>query len=88
MRDQKDLKDLKDQRDQRDQKELRLDSLQGFLLSQIPAQMTYHELEEVPVRREDLFEQLDRNLSRLVDLHARLGFVMREVRYQMKLEHI
>jgi hypothetical protein len=47
--------------------------------------LSYHELSDVPVREVDLFEQLDQNLVQLEDLQKRMAFMMREIRYLMKL---
>jgi hypothetical protein len=49
------------------------------------SQEAYHELDEVPVRKIDPLEQLERNLEALHSTQARLQFVMREVRYLMKV---
>lgn len=46
---------------------------------------SYHEMSDVPVREVDLFEQLDQNLAQLEDLQKRMSFMMREIRYLMKL---
>lgn len=45
----------------------------------------YHELDEVPVREIDLIESVEENVHRLEDLQARLRFMMREVKYLLKL---
>lgn len=45
----------------------------------------YHELAEVPVRKVDLIESVEQNLAHVEDLQARLSFMMREVKYLMKL---
>jgi hypothetical protein len=50
-----------------------------------PMQEAYHELDEVPVRKIDPLEQLERNLEALQLTQSRLQFVMREVRYLMKV---
>lgn len=46
---------------------------------------TYHELADVPVREIDLIESVEQNLAHVEDLQARLSFMMREVKYLMKL---
>ncbi len=38
----------------------------------------------VPVVQQDALAQLHTNLAMLEDMQARLAFVMREVRYQLK----
>ena len=48
-------------------------------------QLTYHELEEVPVRSIDSLEQLQRNMIQLSNVRTRLQFMMREIRYVMKV---
>lgn len=45
----------------------------------------YFEMDEVPVRQIDVVEELRKNLAQLEDLHGRMKFVMREVRYLMKM---
>lgn len=47
-------------------------------------QPSYHEMADVPVVQQDALTQLQNNLSMLEDMQARLAFVMREVRYQLK----
>ena len=51
----------------------------------MPSGQSYHELSDVPVRETDLVEQLENNLSQLQDLQSRLQFMMREIRYVMKV---
>lgn len=46
---------------------------------------SYHELADVPVVEIDLLDSLNQNIAKLSDLHGRLNFVMREIRYLMKL---
>ncbi|MFN7455103.1 MAG: hypothetical protein ACK5RO_10655 [Pseudobdellovibrionaceae bacterium] len=48
-------------------------------------QMSYFEMDEVPVREVSLVEQLDSNLSKLEKLQAKHQFLMREIRYLMKV---
>lgn len=50
-----------------------------------PTQMTYHELAEVPVRNVDVLDQLEQNIAQIEMLRAKFQFVMRELRYQMKI---
>lgn len=45
----------------------------------------YHELADIPVREVDLVESVQENLQHLEELQARLGFMMREVKYLLKL---
>ena len=47
--------------------------------------LSYHEMADVPVREVHLFDQLDQNLAQLEDLQKRMSFMMREIRYLMKL---
>lgn len=49
------------------------------------AAVAYHELAEIPVKEVDLLEAVDENLQRLEELQARLRFMVREVKYLMKL---
>jgi hypothetical protein len=46
---------------------------------------SYHELADQPVVEIDALAQLHANLEMLSDLQSRLTFVMREVRYLMKV---
>ena len=46
---------------------------------------TYHEMSDIPVVERDAFAQLCTNIAMLEDLQGRLSFVMREVRYLMKV---
>jgi hypothetical protein len=49
------------------------------------ARHSYHELAEKPVVEVDLIETLHQNISKISDLQNRLNFVMKEIRYLMKL---
>ena len=49
------------------------------------AQISYHEMDTVPVREVNVLEQLHANLETLKDLQARMNFMMREIRYLMKV---
>lgn len=46
---------------------------------------SYHELADTPVVEKDALAQLHTNIEMLADLQGRLAFVMREVRYLMKV---
>ncbi|WP_295900291.1 hypothetical protein [uncultured Bdellovibrio sp.] len=46
---------------------------------------SYHELADTPVVEVDALAQLQSNIEMLSDLQSRLSFVMREVRYLMKV---
>lgn len=48
------------------------------------SQATYHEMADVPVVQMDALSQLHANLALVEDMQARLAFMMREIRYQMK----
>jgi hypothetical protein len=48
------------------------------------AQATYHEMSDTPVVQMDALAQLHANISLIEEMQARLSFLMREVRYQMK----
>lgn len=50
-----------------------------------PTQMAYHELAEIPVKEMDVLEQLEQNIATLELLRSKFNFVMREVRYQLKV---
>lgn len=45
----------------------------------------YHELADIPVREIDLLESVEANLAQLEELQARLRFMVREVKYLMKI---
>jgi hypothetical protein len=47
-------------------------------------QQAYRELSEQHVVEVDVLERLKMNLSQLEDLHARLGFMLKEVSYLIK----
>ena len=47
--------------------------------------VAYHELADVPVKEINLLDAVDENLQRLDELQARLSFMIREVKYLMKL---
>lgn len=49
------------------------------------SQLTYHELAEVPVQTTDVVDQLQANLKQLADLQSRMKFMMKEIRYLMKV---
>lgn len=46
---------------------------------------SYHEMADMPVVEVDCLSQLHTNIEMLSDLQARLAFLMREVRYLMKV---
>ena len=55
-------------------------------LERIPStQMAYHELAEVPVQEVDQLDLLHKNLEQLSDIRSRLQFMMKEIRYVMKV---
>lgn len=47
--------------------------------------ISYHEMEVIPVRDVNVLEQLQANLETLADLQQRMNFMMREIRYLMKV---
>ncbi len=49
------------------------------------AQLSYHEMADVPVQATDVIEQLNANLAQLADLQGRMQFMMKEIRYLLKL---
>jgi hypothetical protein len=49
------------------------------------SQLSYHEMADIPVRETDLLEQLEANMKQLEDLQSRMKFMMREIRYVMKV---
>ena len=49
------------------------------------SQISYHEMDTVPVREVNVLEQLHTNLETLKDLQSRMNFMMREIRYLMKV---
>lgn len=53
--------------------------------SVMSSQLVYNELNEYPVQESDLFEQLENNLAQLEDIRHRMSFMMKEIRYLMKI---
>jgi hypothetical protein len=47
---------------------------------------SYHEMSDVPVVERDALSQLHANLAELENLQGRLSFLMKEVRYLMKVQ--
>lgn len=56
-----------------------------MLASSAINQVVYKEMSDTPLTEVSIFEQLDQNLSEVENLTRRLQFMMREVRYLMKL---
>lgn len=46
---------------------------------------SYHEMADTPVKEKDVLTQLNENLDTLADLQKRYSFVMKEVRYLLKV---
>ncbi len=46
---------------------------------------SYHEMSDFPVQEQDDLLQLQTNIAMLEDLQLRFSFVMKEVRYLMKV---
>ena len=55
------------------------------LATVLPSQQVYHEMSETPVTEMDALSQLRANIETLADLQGRMSFVMREVKYLMKV---
>lgn len=53
--------------------------------SSLKTHVSYHEMSDKPVVQVDCLAQLHTNLEMLSDLQSRLSFMMREVRYLMKV---
>ncbi len=51
----------------------------------LQTRQTYHEMSDIPVQDVSDLAELEMNLKTLNDLQNRLSFVMREVRYLMKV---
>lgn len=49
---------------------------------------TYHELSDSAVVKKDITELVNENLLLLEDLHARQRFLLREIRYLLKLDEV
>ncbi len=49
------------------------------------ADLSYHEMAEVPVTRVSQIEQLRTNIAQLEDINARMKFMTKEIRYLMKV---
>lgn len=57
-------------------------SQEGLVYS---SQVVYNEMAEIPVQETDVLEQLQANIRQLADLQARMKFMMKEIRYLMKI---
>ncbi|MBV2167428.1 MAG: hypothetical protein KUL82_01865 [Bdellovibrio sp.] len=72
--------------DKNTQVETAVESYLGSLSEVSPVtHKSYHELADTPVVESDSLAQLSANIEMLTDLQARLSFLMREVRYLMKV---
>ena len=61
-------------------------SSESYLGSEhISTHVAYNEMADVPVQYVDPVAEVQKNLVHLQDLQARMKFMMREVRYLMKL---
>jgi hypothetical protein len=49
------------------------------------SEISYHEMAETPVQQIDILEQLEANMKQLTELQSRMNFMMREIRYLMKV---
>ena len=49
------------------------------------SQYTYHELADIPVQEVDVLQALENNMTQLNDIQNRMQFMMREIRYLMKV---
>lgn len=49
------------------------------------ADLSYHEMADVPVTRVSQIEQLRANIAQLEDMSARIKFMTKEIRYLMKV---
>ncbi len=49
------------------------------------SQFSYHEMADVPVQEIDVLQALENNLNQLDVLQSRMQFMMREIRYLMKV---
>lgn len=63
----------------------RLTSLSEFLETSTSLETVYRELEEIPVQRYDLIDELNVNLRQLEEMQNKLSFVMRDIRSVMKI---
>jgi hypothetical protein len=60
-------------------------SLTSTTKAEASSQMSYHEMEYIPVREVAALEQLEKNVQMLGDIRSRLQFLNREVRYLLKV---
>jgi len=60
-------------------------SAPGTIEGVFASELSYHEMAENPVQQTDVLEQLEANMKRLSDLQSRMKFMMREIRYLMKV---
>jgi hypothetical protein len=58
------------------------ESQEGLVYS---TQLAYHEMADVPVQETDVLEQLQSNMRQLADLQSRMKFMLKEIRYLMKV---
>ncbi|GIL18713.1 MAG: hypothetical protein BroJett040_24640 [Oligoflexia bacterium] len=70
---------------QKDQAQSSFSSKGSDLTFVSSTQLSYHEMDVVPVRQTDVLEQLEKNIETLSDIRYRMQFMMREVRYLMKI---
>lgn len=60
-------------------------STSGPIEGVFASDISYHEMAETPVQQTDILEQLEANMKQLSELQARMKFMMREIRYLMKV---
>lgn len=63
----------------------RITALSEFLETSTSLETVYRELEEIPVQRYDLIDELNVNLRQLEEMQNKLSFVMRDIRSVMKI---
>lgn len=72
--------------DKNTQVETQVDTYLGSTSEASPmTHKSYHEMADRPVVEKDALAQLHSNIEMLSDLQSRLSFLMREVRYLMKV---
>jgi hypothetical protein len=57
----------------------------GEMASVYASQYSYHELADVPVQETDVLQALENNMNQLEEIQSRMKFMMREIRYLMKI---
>ncbi len=66
--------------------EAETEKISHFQVSIQSQESTYHELSDSAIVKKDITELVHENLLLLEDLHARQRFLLREIRYLLKID--